>query len=404
MAIRSHIFLLFLNTTILRTDVQDFINSNLKSDISKLIFKGSPFDTVSIQELANQIIAKQKSEKKLPTWFQTKNIYYPPKISIEQTSSEITAAYKAKLIDGSVIADISGGFGIDSYFFSKFFDQVFHCEINPELSNIVQHNIEQLKVNNIKTICDDGIHFISNYSETLDCIYIDPSRRDASQNKVFFLKDCTPNVPDSLDLLFQKSNQILIKTSPLLDISSAIKELRNVKKIHIVALHNEVKELLFLLDKNYEDEVEIETININKHNNQKFSFNLGKNQAAPEYSLPLNYLYEPNTAIFKSGGFNQIATFFKLNKLHQHTHLYTSDAYVDFPGRIFNIIKIIPYNKKIISKEIPEQKANISIRNFPKTVAQIRKETKIKNGGHLYVFAVTLVDTSKVLIICKKTE
>ncbi|WP_442266475.1 THUMP-like domain-containing protein [Tenacibaculum sp. ZS6-P6] len=393
-----------MNTNILRTDVQDFINSNLKSDISKLIFKGSPFDNITIQELVNQIQARQKSEKKLPTWFNTKNIYYPAKISIEQTSSEITAAYKSKLITGKSIADISGGFGVDSYYFSKFFDIVFHCEINSELSNIVQHNFIQLDINNIETINDNGIQFVKNHKEKLDCIYVDPSRRDSQQNKVFFLKDCTPNVPDSLEILFSKSNQIFIKASPLLDLSSAINELRNVKTIHIIAINNEVKELLFLLEKNYNNETIIKTANILKTEIQKFKFGISEIKQNPEYSLPLEYLYEPNAAILKSGAFYQIATHFNIKKLHKHTHLYTSNELIDFPGRTFKIKKTIPYNKKNIIREVPQKKANITVRNFGKSVDQIRKETKIKSGGDLYLFGTKLLNESKVFIISSKIK
>ena len=404
MAIRSHIFLFFLNTNILITDVQDFINFNLKNDISKLIFKGSPFDKISVQELANQIQAKQKSEKKLPTWFTSKNIYYPAKISIEQTSSEITAAYKSKLVKGKKIADISGGFGVDSYYFSKVFEKVFHCEINSELSAIVKHNAGQLNIDNIETNNINGIQFVEQYTGKFDCIYIDPSRRDIQQNKVFFLRDCAPNVPDSLDILFAKSKQILIKTSPLLDLSSAIKELSNVKVIHIVAVNNEVKELLFLLEHNFNGNTTIKTVNILKSEIQKFNFNLSEDKITPEYSLPLNYLYEPNVAILKSGAFDRIATQFNIKKLHNHTHLYTSDELVEFPGRSFKIEKTIQYNKKIIQREVQEKKANITVRNFGKSVDQIRKETKIKNGGNTYIFATKLLNESKVLIISSKIK
>ncbi|WP_095071736.1 THUMP-like domain-containing protein [Tenacibaculum jejuense] len=394
-----------MNTNILTTDVQDFINSNLKSDISKLIFKGSPFTNISIQELANQIQAKQKSEKKLPTWFATKNIYYPPKISIEQTSSEITAKYKSELITGKILADISGGFGVDSFYFSKLFETVFHCEINTELSEIVNYNANQLNVKNIRTQNINGVQFIQEYEGDLDCIYIDPSRRDTQQNKVFLLRDCTPNVPDSLDILFSKSNQILIKTSPLLDLSSAINELSNVKEIHIVAVNNEVKELLFLLEKDYDEHIDIKTVNILKSTTQKFNFQLSWEKKIPEYSLPLAYLYEPNTAVLKSGAFNEIAIFYKLKKLHNHSHLYTSNELIsEFPGRSFKIEKTIPYNKKIIQKEIPEKKANITVRNFGKSVEQIRKETKIKSGGDVFIFATKLLDASNVLIVNTKIK
>lgn len=393
-----------MNKNILHTEVQDYINHNLKSNIEQLIFKGSPFKEVSIQELANQIVAKQKSEKKLPAWFQTKNIYYPPKLSIEQTSSEITAEYKSKLIDGDSIIDITGGFGVDCYAFSKRFKKVVHCEINKELSEIVSYNYEQMGVSNIEIVATNGLEYLKSTSEKFDCIYIDPSRRNEKKGKVFLLSDCAPNVPENLDFLFEKSNTILIKNSPILDITSTISELKFVKEIHIIAINNEVKELLFLLKKDIKQSIEVITCNFLKIKTQEFRFVLGKDFCF-EYSLPLKYLYEPNAAILKSGGFNQVAGQQKVNKLQQHSHLYTSESLVkDFPGRIFKINNVFTYNKKRIKKQITETKANITTRNFPKTVAQIRKETKLKDGGSAYLFFTTNLNNELIIIDCTKSE
>lgn len=393
-----------MNKNILHPEVQSYINDNLKVNIEQFIFKGSPFKDVSVQELANQVIAKQKSEKKLPTWFQTKNIYYPPKLSIEQTSSEITAGYKSKLVNGDSIIDITGGFGVDCYAFSKRFKKVVHCEINEELSEIVSYNYEQLEVSNIRTVATDGLEYLKNTSEKFDCIYIDPSRRNDTKGKVFLLSDCLPNVPENLDFLFEMSDTILVKNSPILDISSTINELKFVKEIHVVAVNNEVKELLFLLKKEYKGLIEIKALNILKNKNQYFDFKLGDDFKF-EYSIPLKYLYEPNSAILKSGGFNQIASQQKVNKLHQHSHLYTSEKLVkDFPGRIFEINNVFTYNKKKIKKEITETKANITTRNFPKTVAQIRKETKLKDGGNSYLFFTTNINNELIVIDCTKTN
>lgn len=393
-----------MNKNILHPEVQSYINDNLKINIEQFIFKGSPFKDVSVQELANQVIAKQKSEKKLPTWFQTKNIYYPPKLSIEQTSSEITAGYKSKLVNGDSIIDITGGFGVDCYAFSKRFKKVVHCEINEELSEIVSYNYEQLEVSNIRTVATDGLEYLKNTSEKFDCIYIDPSRRNDTKGKVFLLSDCLPNVPENLDFLFEMSDTILVKNSPILDISSTINELKFVKEIHVVAVNNEVKELLFLLKKEYKGLIEIKALNILKNKNQHFDFKLGDDFKF-EYSIPLKYLYEPNSAILKSGGFNQIASQQKVNKLHQHSHLYTSEKLVkDFPGRIFEINNVFTYNKKKIKKEITETKANITTRNFPKTVAQIRKETKLKDGGNSYLFFTTNINNELIVIDCTKTD
>ncbi|MBT4869496.1 MAG: class I SAM-dependent methyltransferase, partial [Polaribacter sp.] len=253
-----------MNKAILHPKVQQFIAEHLKSDITKLILTGSPFEEVSVQELANQIISKLKSEYKIPSWFTNKDIYYPPKINIEQTSSEITANYKSKLIEGGTIIDLTGGFGVDCFYFSKQFKKVIHCEINEVLSTLVKHNYEQLKIKNIQTFSGDGIEYLKKSKEKFDAIYIDPSRRNETKGKVFLLQDCIPNVPKNMDFLFTKTSQILIKNSPILDITSAINELKFVKEIHVVATNNEVKELLFLLEKDYHKSITITTVNRSK--------------------------------------------------------------------------------------------------------------------------------------------
>ncbi|WP_457618795.1 class I SAM-dependent methyltransferase [Lutibacter sp.] len=390
-----------MNTIILNKEVQDFINSNLKSDSTKLILKGSPFSLVSIQEIAEQIIAKNKCKIKLPTWYNTSGIYFSNKLNIEQTSSEITANYKANLVFGNSIIDITGGFGVDTFYFSQKVKNVTHCEINEELSSIASYNLKQLNSKNIKTINGDGIDYLKNNTHKYDWIYIDPSRRNELKNKVFLLQDCLPNVPENIDLLFQKSKNILLKASPILDIKSAINELKFVKEIHIIAIENEVKELLFILEKNYTQIIDIKTVNFKKTNTQYFNFNLFKESFA-SYSEPKKYIYEPNAAILKAGGFNQISTKLKINKLHVHSHLYTSDNLIEFPGRRFKIKHIISYDKKQLKKLIPSKKANITTRNFPETVAEIRKKTKLKEGGNQYLFFTTNLNNKHIILICEK--
>lgn len=390
-----------MNTKILQPKVQQYIQDNLKSEITKLILKGSPFDSIEVQELAKQIIAKQKSIKKLPTWFSADTIYYPPKLSIEQTSSEITAKYKASLVSGDTIIDITGGFGVDAYYFSKQFKSVTHCEINEELSTIVKHNYQQLKADNITTFAGNGFDYLKETSQIFDCIYVDPARRNDVKRKVFLLKDCQPYIPPKIDFFFTKTKQILVKVSPILDISNTISDLKNVKEVHIVAVNNEVKELLFLLEKNYNKNVQVKAINFQKQEVQKFEFPINE-KAHSTYSEPLAYLYEPNAAILKSGGFHQISKKLNVFKLHQHSHLYSSTKPIDFPGRSFKILNIIPYDKKELKKILPEKKANITSRNFSKTVAQFRKETKIKDGGEIYIFLTTNLNNKQILVICKK--
>ena len=216
------------------------------------------------------------------------------------------------------------------------------------------------------------------------------------------LKDCLPNVPELLDFYFEKTDSILIKTAPLLDLSAGLSELKFVKNIHIIALENEVKELLFEIHKNYKAEITIKTANILKDKIETFEFVLDDKSRFPSYDLPQKYLYEPNSAIMKSGGFDEVSSIFKLDKLHKHSHLYTSEVLIDFPGRSFEIQKVISYNKNEMKTELFNQQANITTRNFPDTVENIRKKWKIKNGGNLYCFFTTDKNDNKIVLICRK--
>lgn len=392
-----------MNDAILNTVNQEFINNNLNSSTIDLLLKKHKDLQIEIKELVEQIEAKKRCKKKLPTWFKTHKIFYPNKLNIEQTSSEITAKFKVSLISGDSIIDLTGGFGVDAFYFSKKFKKVIHCEINNELSDIVKYNCKQLKVNNIETVATDGISYLKNTHSNFDWIYVDPSRRHDCKGKVFYLKDCLPNVPEHLELIFKHSNNILIKTSPLLDLSVGIKELKYVKAIYIVAVNNEVKELLWILQKDKEkSDITVSTANFKKNKIESFNFNLNSETSVQStYSLPQTYLYEPNVAILKSGAFNSISNRLNLKKLHKNSHLYTSDSIIEFPGRTFKIENILSYNKKDLIKT-GITNANITTRNFPNSVEAIRKKLGLKDGGNKYIFATTNIKNQLILIICNK--
>lgn len=390
-----------LLTTLLQKQIQDFINHNVGADIKSLSLKGNPFPEVDYKEILNQIEAKTKAQHKLPTWFQTENIIYPSKVSIEQTSSEITAKYKSDITSGNRIIDLTGGFGVDCYYFSQVFKEVLHSEINSDLSQIVHHNFNVLNCENITCFAQDGLEVLKNQDQKFDWIYIDPSRRNDLKGKVFLLKDCLPDVTVLLENYFEFSDNILIKTSPIYDISVGTSELQNVKNIHIVAVENEVKELLFELHKGYEGSVTIKTINFTKVNTEIFDFELD-NETETTLSEPKKYLYEPNAAIMKSQGFGALGKSHNISKLHKHSHLFTSEQPIDFQGRTFEIEKVFPYKKEFMKKELQGKKANISVRNFPETVAQIRQKWKIKDGGDHYVFFTTDLKNEKIVVLCRK--
>lgn len=393
-----------MDNKLLHPDIQQFINCNIDVNIAKLALQKNPFPELDWTLLLNQIEAKTKAKDKLPSWFAASNIVYPTKISVEQTSSEKTASYKSELVSGESLIDLTGGFGVDDFFFSKKIEKVAHCEINTDLSTIAKHNFEQLNVENIHCYTGDSLEILAKLNSKWDWIYTDPSRRNDTKGKVFMLKDCLPNVPENLSLLFNYSNNILIKTAPLLDLTAGLSELSNVKAIHIVALENEVKELLWELQKGYSGKTTIKTVNITKEKKDVFEFMLDENQGIAEYGLPEKYAYEPNSAIMKSGGFEEVSSFYKLKKLHKHSHLYTNSEIIDFPGRIFEIEIVIKYQKSELKNHIEGKKINITTRNFPETVEAIRKKWKVKEGGNQYCFFTTDENDNKIVLICKKIK
>ena len=391
-----------VNFEILSSEVQQFIDDNLNTDIHKILLSKSKFTDVSSKELVEQIESKVKSKSKLPTWFATDNIYYPNKLNLSQTSSEITANYKASLVIGKTLIDITAGFGVDCFAFSKKLDYVFHIEKNDDLSKIAAHNFKQLKRENIECYSSDGLSFLKKSNRTFDWIYIDPSRRDKDNKKVFYLSDCEPDVTTHFDFIFSKTLNILIKTGPLLDLKVGLRELKNVKEIHIVAINNDVKEVLWVIEKEYALEPIIKTLNYKSDTVQQFSFKLSEEQnALVSYSQPLTYIYEPNAVILKSGSFQYLGTNYNLHKIHPNSHLYTSDQLIDFPGRIFKMKNTYDYSKKSFKKS-GIKKANVTTRNFPDSVINIRKKLGIKDGGENYLFCTTNINDNYVIISCSQ--
>ncbi|RZJ80274.1 MAG: hypothetical protein EOO47_08110 [Flavobacterium sp.] len=364
-----------MNPLILQPSVQDYINENQQADVNKIALAKPIFDGISSAELAGQISAKKKSKSKLPTWYKQENIYYPVLLSIEQCSSEQTAAYKANLAKGKSLIDLTAGFGVDSFFFAKKCQIVFSCEINEELATVTTHNAETLNAKNITILAENGIDFLKNTDLNFETIYIDPARRSESA-KVFKLKDCTPDVTIHIDEWLLKSSRIIIKTAPLLDITAGLNELKNVSQIHIVSVKNECKELLWVIDRKVTAETEIVCATINQ-TIKTLSFSISALQSSTQIlkSIPKGYLYEPDVALLKSGAFNYIAEKFNLQKLHQHSQLYFSDVFkADFLGRIFEIEKSCTVSEL---KKMNSLSGNVIVRNFPEKAENLVKKYKI---------------------------
>lgn len=393
-----------MNSSILDTDVQTFITNHLGSDTIRILLGKSPFKNVSTRELVAQIESKKRCEKKLSLWYCTPGIYYPPKISIEQASSQATAKYKAQLIKGEHVLDATGGFGVDSYYFSLHAQRVVHCEVNEALSTIVRHNAETLHAKHLFCHVGDGMTYIQNSNEQFDTIYIDPSRR-LNTHKVFKITDCEPDVKANLDLLTKKHARVIIKTSPLLDIKSGLADLKNVREIHVVSVKNDCKELLWIIDPNFKgNEPLIYCAAINdKENTNSYSFKLSEEKTAPTPtpSKPLNFIYEPDVSLLKAGCFKLITQRFDVFKLHQHTHLYTSETLnTNFIGRTFKLKTCWDYRTFMNKK--PVKQANIISRNFPLSAEELKKKHQLEDGGHSYLLFTTAYENQLIVLHCER--
>lgn len=387
-----------MNKHILEKDVQQFIKANREKSPTEIALKKSPFPHVSSAELASQIDGWQRSVKKLPTWAFSEGIYYPDKINLEQCSSEHTALIKQTLIaKGSRVIDLTGGFSVDSCYLAQEAEEVIHCELNEKLSEIVAYNAKILRVNNLICKATDGIELLRQSEDhSFDYIYVDPSRR-VNQGKVFLLEDCEPNIVANQDLFFSKGKYVISKLSPLLDISTALTSLKHVKYVYVISLDNDCKELLFIQERGFEGETKIRAIRLFADQLQTFEFTYDVERATMNrYVEPQHFLYDSDVAISKAGAFKSVGKYFGLGKLHQHSHLYTSEVFQpEFPGRVFEIKQVLPYSS--LKKNNPFLQANIATRNFPEKVEVIRKKHKIKDGGKTYLFFTT--DSSNQLIV-----
>jgi hypothetical protein len=382
-----------------------FIQKNINSNLVDLVLKGLPFTDVDASFLAQQISARQRMKKKLPSWIANVEVVFPASLNLAQSSSEITANYKANIIQKSKIADLTGGFAIDAFAFAKTNTAVFYVEQDQSLFNLVEHNANVFKLKNFKMNNTSAEEFLNNFKGKLDWIYLDPSRRDEAKNKVFLFEDCQPNIISLLPDLKSNCDFLLMKTSPLIDLTYGIKELKYVKKIHIVAVENEVKELLWELDFSTENLLPIlKTIQFKKEKSYSFEIDNENTSTEVSYSKPLQYVYEPNAALMKGGKFNQLAEAFQLKKLHPNSHLFTSNKIEkDFPGRSFSIEKVEEYKPKLLKKQLKGKKINISTRNFPIVAKDLIRLLNTRDGGENYVFFTTQFNHQKIVITCLKT-
>lgn len=384
-----------------------FIDSHRGDDVRTLALQAKKYPAVDMAEAVVQIAGYQIAEKKVPLWAQTAGIRYPQHLSMEQCSSEVTARYKASLVSGDTLTDLTAGWGVDCSFLARNFRCADYVERQETLCRIAAHNFPLLGLPHVRIHCADAVEYLQSM-EPVDCLFLDPARRDSHGGKTVAIAECEPDVCRLEPLLVEKGKTVMIKLSPMLDMASALRDLQYVRRIHVVSVNNECKELIILLRK-APDEEEIaageviisceQVVNNSVHQHFQFTFSEEKSAGCPLAESVGNYLYEPGAALLKAGPYRLLATRYGVEKLHPNSHLYISSGLVDFPGRRFRVTAVSGFGKKDLKVLLEGvEKANLTVRNFPSSVAELRKKLKLKEGGDTYLFATTLASGEKVLI------
>lgn len=388
-------------------DLQRFIWEYREDDPAQLALSAKKYPGLSMSFVASQVEALQKIRRKIPSWYR-EGLQFPVALSLEQASSEATARFKAALVSGASMADLTGGLGVDASFFARQFSAVTFVEKVPEIALAAQHNLGLLGLRNIAFFQGLAEDFLAQCPGGLDLIYLDPARRDDRKGKVFHFADCTPNILEIRALLLTLAPKVLVKAAPFLDIRLAAEQLGAVSAIWVLENEGDCREVLYLLEKEppplNEIPIRAVTLGATVSGVRTFEFTLAMEQAAEvSYSLPLNYLYEPSPAVMKTGAFKSFAQQFGLFKLHPNTQLYTSVSLISgLPARAFRIEAVGKYDKKTVENLIPGKQANISTRNFPDNSEAVRKKLGLKDGGNVYVFAATVQDEKKQIMICSR--
>ena len=383
---------------------KQFIRENLNADVPTLALKKAPVGT-DVSLALRQIAARQLLLKKVPYWAENEDLLFPAHLSIEQCSSEASAKYKANLLEGQTFADLTGGLGIDTYFISQRFQQADYVERQAELCDLAKHNFQVLKAN--VEVWNETAEEYLKHGTPKDCIFIDPARRDEHGRKTVSISDCTPDVVLLQDSLLEKAKKVMVKLSPMLDITKALGELHHVSEIHVVAVANECKELDIVMERSFQGEPKFVCVNLlTQQPELRFTMEEERNCPSRLAEGVSNYLYEPNPAVMKAGCFRLLTDRYNVFKLHKNSNLYTSEQLVfSFPGRIFEVEGWAPYNKKMKQALLHDvDRASIAVRNFPLLVAELRKTLKIGDGDETYLFATTLKGEQKVVIRTKKNR
>ena len=395
----------------------EFIREYRERDIRQLALQANRFPDVDMPYALDQIQGWQIARRKLPKWAACDGVIFPPHLSMEQCSSEPTAQYKLNLAmewaervgHASRMTDLTGGFGVDFSFTSYAFAAATYVERNEQLCHIVEHNLLLLGLDNATVVCADALEYLSTV-EPQTMLFLDPARRDEHGAKTVMLADCTPDVVQLLPKLLEKSRFTMLKLSPMLDWHKAVDDLQGtVREVHIVSVGGECKELLLVLSTVVESELKVYCADLSTASDTSSLFVYTPGSSAPVVNSKLKtqnskFVHEPNASIMKAGCFDELAAAYGVSPVSRNSHLFLSDEPVeDFPGRSFVVERVTTMNKGDLRKALAGiEKANIATRNFPLTVAELRKRLKIKDGGDVYIFATTTAEGEHLLLISRK--
>ena len=392
-------------------ELRDFIHEHINDDTAELLLAARKYPDIDVPFVVEQIEARRRLKGKLPEWYENKDIIMGGRVPAEQCSSELTARYKQSIVKGESLCDMTGGMGVDFWYMSEGMERAIYTERNEELCSIAKHNFQVLMKQQTlgpKYVirCGDGRELPI---PSVDIIYLDPARRAGDGSRVYAMEDCEPNIVEWQDELLKHAKIVLVKLSPMVDLTDVLRKLKGVKEVHIVGVKNECKEVLVqahvLDDSVYTGDVEVHCVDFLTSGKIEYVFSL---LGGMEISLTdggvKRYLYEPDVTLMKAGAFGSLCAHYPVWQLDVDTHLMTSDEWIpDFPGRVFEVEERIPFSSKVLKRwknEIPQ--ANIAVRNFVMSADALRKKTGIKDGGEVYLFGAKVKDMGQMLLICRK--
>ena len=389
-------------------ELRDFIHEHINDDTAELLLAARKYPDIDVPFVVEQIEARRRLKGKLPEWYENKDIIMGGRVPAEQCSSELTARYKQSIVKGESLCDMTGGMGVDFWYMSEGMERAIYTERNEELCSIAKHNFQVLQTLRPEYVirCGDGRELPI---PSVDIIYLDPARRAGDGSRVYAMEDCEPNIVEWQDELLKHAKMVLVKLSPMVDLTDVLRKLKGVKELHIVGVKNECKEVLVKAHA-FDDSVcagcvEVHCVDFLTSGKIEYVFSL---LGGMEISLTdggvKRHLYEPDVTLMKAGAFGSLCARYPVWQLDVDTHLMTSDEWIpEFPGRVFEVEEMIPFSSKVLKrlkKEIPQ--ANIAVRNFVMTADELRKKTGIKDGGEVYLFGAKVKDMGQMLLICRK--